>query len=103
VLERSYVFHDRFLLIEFRVAVFSASEAIFAVKHDQCGPGQFGEDAARMFKKQSLVLGGCRTGGFQGRKGFGERHRRHLRNRNLWRKDLRSIPKVFLIDAYEVS
>ena len=22
---------------------------------------------------------------------------------NLWRKDLRSIPKVFLIDAYEVS
>jgi hypothetical protein len=30
-------------------------------------------------------------------------HAVHLQNRIGWRKDLRSIPKVFLIDAYEVS
>jgi hypothetical protein len=35
--------------------------------------------------------------------GNGEQPCGYLRNRIGWRKDLRSIPKVFLIDAYEVS
>ncbi len=30
-------------------------------------------------------------------------HAVNFQNRIEWRKDLRSIPKVFLIDAYEVS
>jgi hypothetical protein len=37
-------------------------------------------------------------------RGILDEHGGHLRNRNeWWRKDPRSIPKVFLIDACEVS